>query len=93
MRVSEEEGLLEKEKAEQIIADTPLFDGVERISVELGNDNDGDPAMWLIFHLQKDLNDDDRWHTDFSEYKGQLAMRIIHSGIQRFPYSRLRKAA
>ena len=93
MRVSEEEGLLEKEKAEQIIADTPLFEGVEGITVELGNDHDGDPAMWLIFHLQPDLKDDDRWHTGFSEYNRELGMRIIHSGITRFPYSRLRSAA
>jgi len=93
MSVAEEQGQLEKEKAEQIIADTPLMDGVEGVSVELGNDHTGDPAMWLVFHLRNDLNADDNWLRSFNAYSSQLGMRIIHSGLTRFPYTRLRRAA
>jgi len=93
MRVSEEQGQLEKEKAEQIIADTPLMDGIESITVELGDDHTGDPAMWLVFHMRRDLNADDQWLRRLNEYSGQLGMKIIHSGLTRFPYTRLRRAA
>jgi hypothetical protein len=93
MTVTEEQGQLEKEKAEQIIADTPLMDGIESIGVELGDDHDGDPSMWLVFYMRHDLNPDDSWLIRFNEYSGQLGMRIIHSGVTRFPYTRLRHAA
>ena len=93
MNVSEDQGQLEKEKAEQIIADTPLMDGIESISVELGDDHTGDPAMWLVFHMRGDLATDDEWLKRFNEYSGQIDMRIIHSGLTRFPYTRLRRAA
>ena len=93
MRTTDEQGQAEKEKAEQIIADTPLMDGIESISVELGDDHTGDPAMWLVFHMLRDLEPDDQWLKRLNEYSHQLGIRIIHSGLTRFPYTRLRPAA
>jgi len=93
MKVSDEQDQLEKEKAEQIIADTPLMDGIESVSIELGDDQSGDPAMWLVFHLQRDLQADDPWLKRFNEYSSKIDMRIIDSGLTRFPYTRLRQAA
>jgi hypothetical protein len=93
MTVTEDQGQLEKQKAEQIIADTPLMDGIEGISVELGDDHTGDPAMWVVFHLRKDLNADDAWIRRFNIFSGQLGMTLIDNGLTRFPYPRLRRAA
>ncbi len=89
----EDQGEIEKQKAEQIIADTPLMDGLESISVELGDDFTGDPAMWLVFYMRSDLKADDDWLKRLNQYSHLLGMRIIHSGITRFPYTRLRRAA
>jgi hypothetical protein len=93
MNVAEDQGQLEKAKAEQIIADTPLMDGVESISVELGEDHTGDPAMWLVFHLRPDLEADKQWHQRFYEYSRKIDRSIIDNGLQRFLYTRLRRAA
>jgi hypothetical protein len=93
MTTAEDEALLEKASAEKIIADTPLFEGVDSISVEIGNDYDGDPAMWLNFHLTANLEPSKDWFTRFVEYDNKLGLRIVHSGLKRFPYSRLRTAA
>jgi hypothetical protein len=93
MTISEEQGQIEKQKAEQIIADTPLMDGIESISVELGDDQSGDPAMWLVFHVRRDTNVDAEWLKNLNEFSHLLGMRIIHSGLTRFPYTRLRDAA
>jgi len=89
---AEDEAQLEKAQAEQIIADTPLFEGVKHVTVELGNDHDGDPAMWVFFYLDPTLVYTDDWHTRFNQFKNVLSMRIIDRGIQRFPYCRLRTA-
>jgi len=93
MSVAEDQGQLEKAKAEQIIADTPLMDGIESVSVELGEDHTGDPAMWLVFQMQGDLEPSDQWLKHFIDFSHQLGLRIIDSGLKRFPYSRLRHAA
>jgi hypothetical protein len=91
--VAEDQGQLEKQKAEQIVADTPLMDGIESIAVELGEDHAGDPAMWLVFLMNRDVKPDDNWYDRFNEFSHQLGMRIIHSGLTRFPYTQLRPAA
>ena len=93
MSVAEDQGQLEKAKAEQIIADTPLMDGIENITVELGEDHTGDPSMWLVFVMNRDVKPDNSWYDRFNEFSHQLGMRIIHSGLTRFPYTQLRPAA
>jgi|GEM_PF-3403253 len=93
MAVTEEQDQFEKERAEQIIAETPPLDGIESISVELGEDHSGDPAMWLVFHMQRDVDADDDWLIRLNKYSQLLSMKIIHSGLTRFPYTRLRDAA
>lgn len=93
MAVTEEQGQLEKQRAEQIIAETPPMDGIESISVELGEDFGGDPAMWLVFHMKRDVEANDEWLTRLNEYSQKLGLKIIHSGLKRFPYTRLRRAA
>lgn len=69
------------------------MDGVESVTVELGEDHTGDPAMWLVFFMNRDVKPDDNWYDRFNEFSHQLGMRIIHSGLTRFPYTRLRPAA
>jgi hypothetical protein len=49
--------------------------------------------MWLVFHMLRDLEPDDQWLKRLNEYSHQLGIRIIHSGLIRFPYTRLRPAA
>lgn len=93
MAVTEDRDQFEKQRAEQIIADTPLIEGIESISVELGDDQSGDPAMWLVFHMRRDLEADDQWLERLNKYSQLLGMKIIHSGLTRFPYTRLRRAA
>lgn len=93
MRPTEEQDQLEKAKAEQIIAETPLMDGVDHIAVELADDHDGDPSMWLHFHLRSGFKPDLDWIDRFSKYASQLSLKVLHSGLTRFPYTRLRPAA
>lgn len=93
MNIAEDQGQREKEKAEKIIADTPLLDGIESVSVELGDDQTGDPAIWLVFHLRRDSKPDDHWLQRFNQYSGKLAIQLIHTGLTRFPYTELRPAA
>ena len=89
MRVDEEQDQLEKTKAEQFAAETPRLEGVESVSVELGDDQTGDPAMWLVFRTKRDLDTNKEWHRRFLDYAAVIQTKILHSGLTRFPYTRL----
>lgn len=93
MAVMEDRDQAEKLLAEQFIAETPKMQGVERITVELGNDQTGDPAMWLVFHLQPGVIVDREWARSFNAYAAIIQTKILHSGLTRFPYTRLESAA
>lgn len=89
MRRAEQEGLEEKAAAEKIIAETPLFRGIESIRVELGHDHTGDPALWLMIQRGRDATSDDAWFRDLNEYIFELSQKIGEAGVTRFPYTRL----
>ena len=93
MATTEANDLAEKEKAEQFIAETPLMDGIENVRVELGEDHTGDPAMWLVFRLRPNFNFDQEMARRFNEYAAVIQTKILHSGLTRFPYTRLEQAA
>jgi hypothetical protein len=89
MATTEATDLFEKEKAEQFIAETPLMEGIENVRVELGEDQTGDPAMWLVFRLRPDVKFDQEMARRFNEYAAVIQTKILHSGLTRFPYTRL----
>lgn len=85
----EEHGEQEKAQAAALIAATPRFEGIETVSVELGDDHTGDPSMWVEFHLRAGLDVDEPWIQEFNNYSTKLGLKLIHSGLSRFPYTRL----
>ena len=89
----EHNGEEEKAAAEALIAADPKFPGIESTHVELGADHTGDPSMWIVFHHDPDLTVDESWIQAFSEYSTKLSLKLIHSGLQRFSYTRLQPAA
>ena len=93
MTLTEEQGEREKTSAEELIAATDPFPGVESVRVELGEDHTGDPSMWLIFRIRPGSQVDESWIQAFSEYSTKLSLKLIHSGLTRFPYTRLEPAA
>jgi len=80
---------MEKAKAEEFVADTPMMEGIERVRVELGEDHTGDPAMWLVFSLRPDVKFDMEMAKRFNEYAAVIQTKILHGGLKRFPYTRL----
>jgi hypothetical protein len=87
------DAIAEKEQAERFIAETPMIEGVEDVRVELGEDHDGDPAMWLVFRLRSDLDLNRETVKHFNEYAGVIQTKILNGGLVRFPYVRLERAA
>ena len=89
MAITEANDVFEIQKAEEFIHETPRMDGIEDVRVELGEDHTGDPAMWLVFRLRHGLNFDMEMAKRFNEYAAIIQTKILHSGITRFPYTRL----
>ncbi len=93
MTTMDDNAQLEKQKAEELIASAPAFAGVESVRVELGEDHSGEPSLWLVFKLRPELQADDSWFRAYIEYSNRLSLKLIHSGLTRFPYTRLESAA
>jgi hypothetical protein len=92
MTTADEQGEQEKLQAQAIIAATP-FEGVESVRIELGDDHTGDPSMWIFFTMNRELKAEHGWIQAFSKYHTRLALKLLHSGLTRFPYIRFKLAA
>jgi hypothetical protein len=86
-------GQLDKAKAEELISTIPLIPEVERIEVELYTDHDGDPAFQLIFHVRREVEVDKAFIRRYIDFSGVFETKILHSDLNRFPYTRLEQAA
>lgn len=84
---------LDKAKAEEIISTVELIPEVESIDVELHTDHTGDPAFRLNFWLRKDFQADQAFIKRFVKFSGQVQDKILHSDINRFPYTRMKQVA
>ncbi len=84
---------LDKAKAEELIAAIPLMPELESIDVELYTDNTGDPAFRLIFRVRRDVKIDEIFIDRFIQFSAIVQTRILHSNLNRFPYTRLEQAA
>ena len=93
MTAAQELGLREKALAEKLLAMMPPPEGVESSRVELGEDPDGEPAMWVVFTLGRNRIVDAQWIDHFSRYSTHVSLKILESGVERFPYTRIERAA
>ena len=93
MTLVDEQGEREKEIVEQLLSSTPPFVGVDRVDVELGDDHTGDPSLWLVFRLHPELQSDVPWVEAFTTYSTDLTLKILKTGLTRFPYTRIERAA
>ncbi len=93
MLKADEQSEREKALAEEIVAATKLFVGVESVRVEITEDYTGDPSLRLVFHLRRDLDADERWVRAFSQYSTELVLKLLRSGLSRFPHTWIEPAA
>ena len=93
MNISEDQDQIAKAKGEQLISAIPLIPEVEAIGVEPYLDHTGDRALQLTFHLRRGVAVDDAFFEKFHPFKALVQTRILHSDLERFPYTRLEKAA
>ncbi len=49
--------------------------------------------MWIVFRLEPGFLPDEAWVKTFSGYATDLCLKLIQSGLVRFPYTRLERAA
>ncbi len=90
---AEEQEQQDREKAEQIIAAIPRMPEISKIDVELYTDHTGDPSFQLVFHVRSGVAVDKEFITRFNRYTATVQTGILHSDLNRFPYTRLKQAA
>jgi hypothetical protein len=83
----------DKSQAQQIIAAIPLIPEVQGIDVELYTDNTGDPAFQLIFLVRPNVEVGEEFIKRFNGFAREVQTKILHSDLQRFPYTRIKQVA
>ncbi|MBI1776607.1 MAG: hypothetical protein HYR63_14775 [Proteobacteria bacterium] len=71
--------------------------GVKRFELQFGDDSTGDPAVWVLFIIDDDLNPSPKKVSEFSklaqEVTADLLAKLPKKGIERWPYVQFRAAA
>lgn len=93
MDIAEDTALAEKQQAQQLISSMKLMSELQEVHVETGSDWTGDPALYLTFRMKHDVDIDTELIKRFTKFAGEVQTRLLHSGIRRFPYTRLEQAA
>jgi hypothetical protein len=84
---------LDKAKAEELISEVELIPEVKSIDVELYTDHTGDPSFQLVFGLREDVLVDSVFMKRFLQFERQVQTKILHSDLNRFPYTKLKRTA
>ncbi len=87
MSVATDTEQIAKSTAEELISDIPLISEVSSIKVEPYTDHTGDPALQLTFQVHSDVQLDDDFWNRFLEFSRIVQTRILHSDLNRFPYT------
>jgi hypothetical protein len=67
--------------------------GVEGPQLEFGEDSTGNPAVWLWFKIDEDLNPSDQKVSALNEFVRSVTADLLERKISRWPYVRFRVAA
>ena len=93
MTMAAQDGMAEKQKAEQLIESVPKMAEIEGVSVQLATDSAGDPSLFITFSLRPGSVVNDTFASSFVDYVAEIQSKILQSGVSRFPYTRLGRAA
>jgi hypothetical protein len=93
METVEETNRRVQQKAEQIIASITLIPEIANIDVKPYTDNTGDQALQLSFRLRPGVQVDADFFRRFNDFAGRIQTAILHSDLDRFPYTRIEEAA
>ena len=93
MDTIEQTGLAEKAQAEQIIEAAPRLPEVDTFEVRLDEDWTGDPSLYITFRIKRGTVFNKDFYARFNGYANAISLKLLHSGISRFPYTSLETAA
>lgn len=83
----------DKARAEAILKEVVLPPEIERIDIRTGSDSTGDPAMWVVLWVKKELQFDQDKANLLNQTAEDVQVRMLAGGFSRFPYVTLDQAA
>ena len=73
-------------RAKKALEKIPWPDGIHGMSIQLGEDWAGDPAIWIYFVVDDELKPSKARVDELSELASAVNLAIRRSDIGRFPY-------
>ena len=67
----------------------PLPAEADELSLEFGPDQNGDPAVWLVFKLRPLLQTTPATYDALHSYAHSIRSDLLDADVERFPYVRI----
>lgn len=78
---------------DEILKGRHLPETVRTYTIRIGEDSEGDPAVWVEFVVDNDLKPSKAKLNELTELVDSVSRELISRYPQRWPYVRLRAAA
>ena len=76
----------------EIVTQHTFPEGVVGFELRPGYDHMDEPAVWIVFHTDRDLPADEaeahRWLAELNALTDVVRDHVLESGVRRFPYFR-----
>ena len=92
MAVQENTADAERAQAEAILAEVELLPEVREMRCEFMESSGGDPALKIVGVLKSKLALNEHEIKKIAGFISTVQMKLIHSGITRFPYPEVEQA-
>ncbi len=83
----------DRELAEKIVSGVSLPPEIDHVEIKTGADSTGDPAMWVILWVPKQLPFDAETAAILNKAAEELQTKLLAGALSRFPYVTLDQAA
>lgn len=80
----------ERARVQEIIEREPLPPGFENVELSFGLDQNDEPGVWLVFHLQPDQTPSAAAYGAARAFTHAIQPKLLNEGIERWPYFRVK---
>lgn len=81
----------EEQSVHEIVARHMRPVEADGLKLEFGPDQNGDPALWLVFMLHPKHKVSPAMYEAFHSYAQSVRLDLLKAGVERFPYVRVQR--
>lgn len=82
----------EKQRVREVVSRHKLPAGVTGVTTEAGTDQNGDDALWLVFHLAPEYRTTPATYKALYDFAHAIRPELLDAGVEHWPHIRFQLA-